>query len=354
VEEGRGSRLNLTSDQLSKGLIYIGTESVKVGLADEVGSLQKASKKAGENIPNGIGIIDLNQALYLPTSINNVLSTKIDWRTLSIDVLNALHPPPSVWYLYMNPEGYRQNQTSTDSNIIVSSPLISNIFDGENEVVVDLSHDNTITSWEMNILRVELMKSNTRLRFIFDRDELESSLQSTSTLIVASPTLSYTEDEIEEIKNLVSRGGLLLLFYDPAFEYSGYNMFEPINSLSTSFGIAYGSGYLYNQQEHYGIYRNIYVRNFYPNNLTKNLDAIVLFTSCHIYSTNKAVAWTSNNTYSSVAERAGEYTVIAMVEDEGTIIAFGDLTFLREPNCYVESNYELILNIVSVIVELSK
>jgi len=36
----------------------------------------------------------------------------------------------------------------------------------------------------------------------------------------------------------------------------------------------------------------------------------------------------------------------------GTVAAFGDFTFLMEPYCYVEDNYELILNLVSALAEI--
>ncbi|RLI06200.1 hypothetical protein DRO22_01720, partial [Candidatus Bathyarchaeota archaeon] len=59
------------------------------------------------------------------------------------------------------------------------------------------------------------------------------------------------------------------------------------------------------------------------------------------------------DTYSSVAEKADNYaTIIWMSRGNGTVAAFGDLTFLEEPYCYVEDNYKLIQNLVSVMAEV--
>jgi len=221
------------------------------------------------------------------------------------------------------------------------------------DIIVDLSHGNTVSMWELNILEAELAKRNSTLRFVTSQDELLTSLPNATRLVVACPTFSYSRDEVDEIRKLVNRGGLLMLFYDPAYEYSGTTLFEPINSLSTHFGLAYGSGYLYNEREHYGLYRNVYVKTFDQSFITQNISSLVFFTPTHIYSSGKCIARTASDTYSSVAERPDSYAVIAVVLNKGAVVAFGDVSFLREPNCYVADNYQLILNIVSALVNLN-
>ena len=355
VETGRGSQLKLNASQLAKGMIYLGTEALSVGMVDEVGSLQKAIGKAGERLSPGYGVVDLNQALYpLGRESNIGQSWQKDWRDLGLDELNTLHPPPSVWYLYMSPAASQNlsSPSSLEDTLALSSSTQAS--SGNGEVLVDLSHGNTVSVWELNILRAELMRRNVTLRSIPHEDDLTMSLENATCLIVASPTSSYSLEESEEVLKFVNRGGLLMLFYDPAYEYSGMTLFEPIDSLSTHFGVAYGSGYLYNQEEHYGFYRNIYIKTFGESFITQNVSSLVFFTAAHIYSSNEGVAWTTDDTYSSVAERTGNYTVIAVVEGEGTVVAFGDLSFLREPNCYVADNYQLILNIVSAVVDSSQ
>ncbi|RLI18921.1 hypothetical protein DRO49_01615, partial [Candidatus Bathyarchaeota archaeon] len=48
VEEQRGDRLRLSTKELLRGKVYLGCEAVRLGLADEIGSLQDAIKKAAE------------------------------------------------------------------------------------------------------------------------------------------------------------------------------------------------------------------------------------------------------------------------------------------------------------------
>ncbi len=61
------------------------------------------------------------------------------------------------------------------------------------------------------------------------------------------------------------------------------------------------------------------------------------------------MAWASSDTYSSTAERTGDYVTIAWTTNNGTVAAFADLTFLTEPYCYVEDNYRLVLNLAEAI-----
>jgi hypothetical protein len=214
---------------------------------------------------------------------------------------------------------------------------------------VDLSHGNRVSTWELDILAAELAMRNMTLAFVETWDEVESTLGNSSALIVAAPTEPYSSEEGKRIEEFVDDGRMLLMFFDPASEYLEIPALNgPINSLANRFGLHFANGYLYNEEDHYGFYRNIYVRSFADSNLTRGLSSLVLFTAAHIRS-NRGVAWTSSDTYSSTAERSGNYTVITWAVDNGTVAAFGDLTFLMEPYCYLEDNYRLVLNLVEAI-----
>ncbi|MEM2094447.1 MAG: S49 family peptidase [Candidatus Bathyarchaeia archaeon] len=351
VQTGRGSRLRISSTQLARGMLYVGTEAVNIGLADEIGGLQEAIRKASERLSPSYQVVDLNEALGFRKEGNNTEQWKQEWSRMNLDTLNLLCPYPSIWYLYLSPLGHQYNLSLQNNMALPEQTKTINLC---NEVLIDVSHGNTITIWELHTLEVELTKRNVTLRKILYKDELKEAILNATCLIVAAPTLSYSIDEVEEIKKLVDRGGLLLLFYDPTYEYTRTTLFEPMNSLSTHFGLVYGSGYLYNEREHYGLYRNIYVDVFDKSFITQNLSSIVFFTAAPIYPSNKGVAWTSEDTHLSTAERADSYAVIATVQSKGAVIAFGDMSFLRQPNCYVGDNYQLVLNIVSALAEYAK
>ena len=346
VMQRREGRLKLSSAELKRGLIYLGSEAVKVGLVDEVGSLQKAIGKAAEEA----GLVEY-EVVYLkpkkPTYIPWGYGWQGRWENLTVEFLAKLYPPPSLYYIYIPPEMYMQESTK---QYTVSSTAAMFGGSGKGFVLVDKTHGNMVSSWELNILIAELAKRNIATLFIYTWQELDLALNNASCLIIASPIIPYSKDEVDRIEKFVNNGGILLLFYDPASEHVRIpELFDPINTISTRFGLTFAKGYLYNEEEHYGIYRNIYVREFVNTTLTQNITSLLFFTTTHIYSSNKGVALTSDTTYSSASEKQDKYAVIAMVENKGTVIAFADITFLMEPYCYLEDNYQLIANLVSVI-----
>ncbi len=323
---------------------------MNVGLVDEAGSLQaaigKAARLANLSTYNVIELTSHNSSSY--ASLQGYSNyTSISSGNLTLKILDGLHPPPAIHYIYLPPQVTSQSSSSPISSAASAS--------SNGDVIVDLSHGNQVSWWDLDILIAELASRNLTVSFVTQPDELGAKSEYASCLIVACPTQVYMDEECSSISEFVDRGGLLLMFYDPAWEYIGQEgliqgIIAPVNSLATRFGISFAKGYLYNEAEHYGIYRNIYIKNFEYNSLTRNLNSLVLFTAAGIHSTGKGVAWTSNDTCSSVAEKADNYATIVLVnKGNGKVVAIGDLTFLNEPFCYVEDNYKLILNLVELI-----
>jgi len=351
VEDGRGSRLKLSSVELKRGMIYLGSEAVEAGLVDEVGSLQRAAAHAAEDASLvDYEIVDIGQPVERAVFGAYGNGTEVAWRDITVETLNRLNPPPAVYYIYLPPGGELQSLEQPEEPSVDQGPDAD--VAGRGIVVVDLSHGNKVSAWELDILMAELAKRNVVLGFATAWDDVESALESASSLIIAAPTEPYSSAEGETIEEFVSDGRLLLLFSDPASQYLEVPALHgPVNSVAKLFGLSFAKGYLYSEDEHYGLYRNIYVRHFENTSLTRGLESVVLFTSTHIRSSGGSAALTTGATYSSTAERSGSFTPIALMEmGNGTVAAFGDLTFMVEPYCYVEDNYDLILNIVSTVI----
>lgn len=347
VEDCRGDKLKIGSKELRRGGIYLGVEALNIGLIDELGSFQKAVETAAEmaNIKH-YEIVEIKRYDSIKTQGSSAQgsNTRLDW--LSVDTLNRINPPPAIYYLYLPSLALSENiggfLTLNNSFSAISVPNASSY------VIVDLSHGNLVSEWEFDVLAAELAKRGLSLLFLSSWDDVVLTLDKASGLIVAAPTKPYTLDEILQIKLFVEKGRALLLFFDPSAEYQTIPaLLGPINSIANGFGISFAKGYLYNENENYGLYRNIYIKDFENTSLTRGLRTIVLFTATYIHSLGNQAAWSSSNTYSSTAEKAGIYAPIVVIEDGGTVAAFGDITFVMEPFCYVEDNYKLVLNIVS-------
>ena len=352
VEEGRGARLRLSPTELRRGMIYMGSEAVGAGLADEVGSLQKAAEHAATEagIEEYIVADILSGAETVSPATQRANGTDLPWREITVATLNSLNPPPAFYYLYLPPIAYQSEQESvvTTADDGEAPPPGAT---GKGQVVVDLSHGNKVSPWVLNLFSAELAMRGVYVGYGETWDEVESALDRSSCLLVAAPTLAYSKDEYKVIDDFIDQGRMLLMFFDPSTEFVGEQaLLGPVNSLANRYGLTFGKGYLYNLEDHYGFYRNVYVRRFANNSITRDLETLVLFTATFIHSTDSDAAWTSGDTYASVAERRGSYAPISVItKGNGTVAAFGDITFLTEPYAYVEDNHGLILNIVSEV-----
>ncbi len=352
VESGRGDRLRISGEKLRTGAIYMGSEGISAGLVDEVGALQKAieyvAMEAGLESYTIVNLISQNDG-------DNGLLTQSDsylpWRELSIPYLNELYPPPAMYYLYLPAPAFQ-----SDNQSIVSTEFETDE-DQETKkgrVVIDLSHGNQVPSGAFHLLSAELSMRGVYTAYEGTWDGVEESLGSAACLIIAAPRDTYSAEEFKVIDDFVKKGRLLLFFYDPAIELNNNGgSLRAINSISNRYGLTFGQGYLYNLNEKYGLYRNIYVRSFDDTNITRDIDSIILFTSTYLHSTDSDAAWTSKETYNSASEQQDQYPPISVLsKGNGTTAAFGDITFMMEPYVYLEDNYQVIMNLVSEIIDI--
>ena len=342
VEEGRGDRLHVPMNEVRRGSVYIGKEAVNLGLADEIGAHQ-----AAVNYAANVSELDSFNIVYLvEEALNATTSNGSSSLYVSVDDLNKANPPPALYYLYMPGDIYMQD--SDENGEEETEPSEDDII---GQVIVDLSHENKVSPWILNLLMSELSRRNIYVGFSSEWENIETALDQATCLIVANPTEYYSHSQYIAIRDFLRDGKMLIIFYDPSSDFNelpGLNGY--VNSLANHFDLGFGNGYLYDEENFYGFYRNIIIDDFREENLTEGLDNIVLYTSTQISSSRDGVAYTDYNTYNSVSELAGRYSTIATtVEGNGTIIAFGDITWLIEPYVYTEDNHQMALNLVEMI-----
>ena len=352
VEEGRGDRLKVSGTRLRTGAIYMGSEAIGSGLVDEIGALQKAVEHVvTEAGVESYAIVDLLAEGETRDGVATLGGGALPWRELTIPYLNELYPPPAMYYLYLPAQAY---QFGNESVVATETVTDGDLETKKGRVVVDLSHGNQVPSGAFHLLSAELSMRGVYTAYEGTWNSVEDSLASAACLIIAAPTETYSADEFQVIDDFVKQGRLLLFFYDPATEFNDNgDPLRPINSIANRYGLTFGQGYLYNLEEMYGLYRNIYVRSFDDTNFTKDVEALVLLTATYLHSTDSDAAWTSGDTFSSSSEQQGRYAPISVLaKGNGTTVAFGDITFMMEPYAYLEDNYQVIMNLVAEITEI--
>ncbi len=338
IEEGRGFRLKASREELSRGLIYLGTEAVKLGLVDEIGTFDQALEKAVERA--GLVFYNVVELGEEESEQKGVYS----WSNVTLSLLESLHPPPAIYYAYVPAAALASGQPLQQAG----PPT------GGGKVVIDLSHSNMVSWWSLDAFLAELARRNVTAGFYDSWSKVEEALDDAACLVVAAPTRPYREDEAKRVEEFVKKGGILILLFDPSYEYIGQlglsnYVVAPVNSLAARFGITFSYGFLYSESDYYGIYRNVRVRDFSNSTLFKGVKEMVLFTASAVR-TDHAAAWTSNTTYSSAAEAQDRYAVVALAKiGNGTVIALGDITVFSEPFCRVADNDLFISNLASIV-----
>jgi ClpP class serine protease len=343
VQQSRGSRLTLSLMELKTGSVWLGTEAVNLGVADQIGGRQAALDFAASQAD-----LDSYKVVDLVEKVNQ--NGDVSLRYPNVDQLNEANPPPAIYYLYMPNRIYMQNGEE-----LPAPPEEGNVTETRlGQVVVDVSHGNNVSPYIMDMMAAELAKRGVFLGYGYEWEAVEKALDHAVCLIVVAPTQHYRFEEYEAIQKFVQRGNMLVLFSDASTEFLSTSQLQgPINSLANHYGLHFAKGYLYNMLDFHGFYRNVKVTQFEPNWLTDGLTELVFFTSTHLSPTDSDTAYASLGTYNSVSEQKELYAPLALL-DKGntTVVAFGDVTWLMDPWIRTGDNYQLAMNLVEEIVQL--
>ncbi len=232
---------------------------------------------------------------------------------------------------------------------------------GSGVVVVDRGHGNRVDDAELSVLLARLTERDMRATSVGPDEALPSALRTAAALIVVSPHVPYTDDEVAAVDRFVEQGGRLLLAADPSRytvesqsdEVNGQRYIvqsdvPAINALAAAFGVAFADDYLYNTEENAGNYQYIILRDLSGGPLAEGVTEIAFYAAHSISASEEDVARTSSGTASSLREPGGVFTAMAL-GGGGRVLAIGDFTFMTEPYSGSLDNSRLIANIADFI-----
>ena len=170
---------------------------------------------------------------------------------------------------------------------------------------------------------------------------LESSLRGATSYVVLFPVDSYPAPDAAAVERFVDKGGKLLLVGEPTRP-------NKINTLAERFGLKFQGDFLYNQVENDENYRHIFIRDFRPDGLTAGLNSISLYVAGSIQSSGQGLAFTDQNTHSSLVEGDAVHTPLAWGNSRN-VLAAGDFTFMVPPYNSLLDNSSLLDNIADYL-----
>jgi hypothetical protein len=219
-------------------------------------------------------------------------------------------------------------------------------------LLVDAAHGNAFDKEEVFTLLSRVAERGYGVEFagnfntVSEEDRLpllESGLRRADSFMVILPREPYTDAEVALVERFIDEGGKLLLIADPTREHD-------INSLSETFGLDFQPDYLFNLEEYELNFQHIFVREFQPDELTRGLNEIALYTAGSIKTSGPGLAFTDVNTQSSLAGRTEPFYPIAK-GDHRNVLAVYDLTFVIPPQNSMVDNNQLISNIADYLTD---
>jgi len=230
-------------------------------------------------------------------------------------------------------------------------------------VLVDVGHANGVSETDLEPLLSTLAENGHQVRFYRgQRRSLNESLRSADALLVVSPRERFTSDELAGVESFTDAGGRVLVMGDPpSVQASGGLLFglgglqesgSQTASLGSTYGIAYGSGYLYNMETNDNNYKSVFVEPAANTDLTTGVDRVVMREAAPIRtaSATRALVGT-DGTHLSTTRDAGTYAVLVR---SGNVTAIGDTEFVTRENAHDADNEVLIGNLADFLVDGEK
>jgi len=230
-------------------------------------------------------------------------------------------------------------------------------------ILVDVGHQNGVSETELEPLLSTLAENGHRIRFYRgQRQSLNESLRSADAFLVVSPREKFTSDELAGVEAFTDAGGRMIVMGDPpSVQISGGLLLglgsiqetgPQTASLGSNYGIAYGSGYLYNMETNDNNYKSVFVEPGATSELTTGVDRVVMREAVPIRTADATRALVgTDGTHLSTTRDAGTYAVVAR---SGNVTAVGDTDFVTRENAFDADNEVLIGNLADFLVDGEK
>ena len=212
-------------------------------------------------------------------------------------------------------------------------------------LLVDDSHRNAFNPAEITTLLARVSDRGYAVEFITEAGtaQMEEQLRQADAFLVISPIDSYPRDEAELVVDFVGQGGKLLLIADPGRP-------NQLNSLAERLGVSFRPDYLYNIANHDSNFQEFFVRDFQADAVTSGISELVFYYAGSIESAGAGLAFTDEETHSSISQRVVPRSPLAIGADRN-VLAIHDLTLFIPPYNGVRDNDRLVANIADFLTE---
>ncbi|AXR79465.1 hypothetical protein [Natrarchaeobaculum sulfurireducens] len=267
---------------------------------------------------------------------------------------------PTVDHAHLQPDGIETSELERGGEIDFDSPA------GPQTVAIDAAHANDVSKADLQPVVSALTAEGHSVEYVeYDQnmppeeraEHLADALENVDAFVVVEPQARYTTGETEVVSDFAASDGRLLfaagpdtggdmlggLLGLPAADTGGDGEFA---SVSSQFGIAYDTGYLYDMESEHN-YRTLEVTPEAGGQLTDGVDRVVFDGPTQVSTSGQTLLATSETTEHSESREAGSHSVA--VEGDNAV-AVGDAGFMTSERYNVADNEVFIGNVLEFLV----
>lgn len=217
-------------------------------------------------------------------------------------------------------------------------------------ILIDRGHGNDFTREAIEPMVTALVSAGHEVEYHEPTEDLTSSLQDADAFVVIKPTQPLAAREVKSVERFAEADGRVAFVGAPESAVinlggllggAGGAAAAPspeVDSVTSPFGIAYGSGYLYNMERNANNFRSIYAQGG-DGDLADGVEEVVVDGPTPIETDDGTIALTAAGATASETRIEDDYAVAVR---NGPVAAVGDGGILA-PNEYQKADNEVFI-----------
>lgn len=267
-------------------------------------------------------------------------------------VLGAVVQPPGPFVTDTTPPEYDtgeiyQGPPETDGTVAPEVAV------EDQTMVIDEAHENRFDHGDVRPLIDGATQAGFDVEYLEADDELDATLDGAAVFVVVDPATPYSAEDAAAVEEFVDDGGQLLVVGEPShteLEVAGpfavdiTTAHTETTTLTTRFGIEFGTGYLYDLEENEGHYQTVGVTAPDGTPMADDVDRAVVSTATTVTAADgEPLLVTDGDTRHSETRATDEYVVAAA---DGNVVAVGDTSIFTNERHTIADNEAFVTALV--------
>lgn len=223
-------------------------------------------------------------------------------------------------------------------------------------VLFDRSHGNRFGEEDISPLVQAIDRAGGEVQFTDVTDGFLPALEEADVLVVVDPASQYTNSEVDAVQQFVDDGGRVVIVGEPnrkIVEQQGLQVGlgtrrARLTSVSSAFGISFGSQYLYDMENNDGNFKSVVVSppDGADAGAVEGVEQVALYTATAVETDRGTVLLRTARSAERGNDASDQRYPVAVLAGGGGVVAVGDKTFLSQDYSAIADNDVFVQRLV--------